>query len=64
VSLINRLNWEGFMSKTELPSNVKDLPLEEKQALAEWLLQEIEDEIPADFWLGLRQAEAGRLVEI
>ena len=36
------------------------MPVQEKREVAEWLLGQIEDQIPKDFFLGLQQAREGQ----
>ena len=38
------------------------MPARQKREVAEWLLSQIEDQIPADFFIGLRQAKEGKTV--
>ena len=38
------------------------MPAKQKREVAEWLLGQIEDQIPADFFIGLRQAKEGKTV--
>ncbi|MCX6934852.1 MAG: hypothetical protein NTZ01_01435 [Verrucomicrobia bacterium] len=50
------------MSVAEVEKVIETLPAMQKQEVAEWLLGQIEDQIPADFWIGLQQAREGRTV--
>ena len=36
------------------------MPAREKREVAEWLLSQIEDQIPKDFFVGLQQVREGR----
>jgi len=48
------------MSVTEMEKALATMPVQEKREVAEWLLGQIEDQIPKDFFLGLQQAREGR----
>ena len=52
------------MGVQELERTIKPLPMAQKVELAEWLLGQIEQDVPADFWVGLRQASEGRVVDM
>jgi hypothetical protein len=36
------------------------MPVQEKREVAEWLLRQIEDQIPKDFFLGRQEVREGR----
>ena len=48
------------MSVTEMEKALATMPVQEKREVAEWLLGQIEDQIPKDFFLGLQEAREGR----
>jgi len=48
------------MNVTEMEKALATMPVQEKREVAEWLLGQIEDQIPKDFFLGLQQAREGR----
>ena len=48
------------MSVTEMEKALATMPVQEKREVAEWLLGQIEDQIPKDFFLGLQQAREGQ----
>ena len=48
------------MSVTEMEKALATMPAQEKREVAEWLLGQIEDQIPKDFFLGMQQAREGR----
>lgn len=52
------------MSVTEIKKALATMPVQEKREVAEWLLGQIEDQIPKDFFLGLQQAREGRTLLI
>jgi hypothetical protein len=48
------------MSVAEMEKALATMPAREKREVAEWLLGQIEDQIPKDFFVGLQQAREGR----
>lgn len=50
------------MSVAEVEKALASMPAKQKREVAEWLLGQIEDQIPADFFIGLRQAKEGKTV--
>jgi hypothetical protein len=50
------------MSVAEVEKALAGMPVRQKREVAEWLLGQIEDQIPADFFVGLRQAKEGQIV--
>ncbi len=50
------------MSIAEVEKALASMPVKQKREVAEWLLSQIEDQIPADFFIGLRQAKEGKTV--
>ena len=50
------------MSVAEMEKALAAMPVREKREVAEWLLSQIEGQIPADFFLGLQQAREGRTI--
>ena len=50
------------MSVAEVEKALACMPARQKREVAEWLLSQIEDQIPADFFIGLRQAKEGKTV--
>jgi hypothetical protein len=48
------------MSVTEMEKVLATMPVQEKREVAEWLLGQIEDQIPKDFFLGLQEVREGR----
>ena len=50
------------MSVAEVEKPLACMPARQKREVAEWLLGQIEDQIPADFFTGLQQAKEGRTV--
>jgi len=48
------------MGVEEMEKALATMPAREKREVAEWLLGQIEDQIPKDFFLGLQQAREGR----
>jgi hypothetical protein len=50
------------VSVAEVEKALASMPVKQKREVAEWLLSQIEDQIPADFFIGLRQAKEGKTV--
>ena len=50
------------MSVAEVEKALASMPAKQKREVAEWLLGQIEDQIPADFFIGLCQAKEGKTV--
>ena len=50
------------MSVAEVEKALASMPVKQKREVAEWLLSQIEDQIPAYFFIGLRQAKEGKTV--
>ena len=48
------------MSVAEMEKALATMPAREKREVAEWLLSQIEDQIPKDFFVGLQQVREGR----
>ena len=47
------------MSVAEMEKALATMPAREKREVAEWLLGQIEDQIPKDFFVGLQQVREG-----
>jgi hypothetical protein len=50
------------MSVAEMEKALATMPAREKREVAEWLLGQIEDQIPKDFFVGLQQVHEGRTI--
>lgn len=50
------------MSVAEMEKALATMPAREKREVAEWLLGQIEDQIPKDFFVCLQQVREGRTI--